>query len=168
MEDTVVFLTWKVVISVSFSIAFDKQVLVIRKSVNGLKKQKQCCLIHNWVPLCIGHCHLCLKIRFQKTDILSPAVTVPPSFWKTVPSFENRYIITCSNGSSVLLENCSKFWKLFKIYFSELFVLCHVGWGFATFPFNLNLDQFILEQGHFHYFIVSHQINIVSRISWIF
>ena len=65
----------------------------------------------------IGHCHLCMEIRFQKTDILSPAVTVPPSFWKTVQSFENfqnRYIITCSNSSSVLLENWSKFWKLFK------------------------------------------------------
>ena len=154
MEDTVVFLTWKVVISVSFSIAFDKQVLVIRKSVNGLKKQKQCCLIHT---------NSNSDKAFKGTVVYR---TLPSLLEITLP--KNRYIITCSNGSSVLLENCSKFWKLFKIYFSELFVLCHVGWGFATFPFNLNLDQFILEQGHFHYFIVSHQINIVSRNSGVF
>ena len=128
MEDTVVFLTWKVFISGSFSIAFDKQVLVIRKSLNGLKKQKQCCLIHTWSDK-----------AFKGTVVNR---TLPSLHGNTLP--KNRYIITCSNSSSVILENCSKFWKLFKIYFSELFVLCHVGRGFATFPFNLNLDQFIL------------------------
>ena len=98
VEDTVVFLTWKVFISGSFSIAFDKQVLVIRKSLNGLKKQKQCCLIHTWSDK-----------AFKGTVVNR---TLPSLHGNTLP--KNRYIITCSNSSSVILENCSKFWKLFK------------------------------------------------------
>merc|ERR1719500_1889667 len=82
-----------------------------------------------------------------------PAVTVPPSLWKTVGNFANLSKFTFLNSSSsvtitegfprfpfVSLENCWQFCKLVKIHFLELLIFRHHYRGLSTLSFHLHLN----------------------------